>query len=82
MTVSCDSFGNVPKKHDANAHARKKCFSYSSKSNPGGLVIRAGQIPIFLNTAPQNLKMVDLIGVDDKKINLEVSNQILYGLKA
>ena len=26
--------------------------------------------------------MVDLIRVDDKKINLEVSNQILYRLKA
>jgi len=26
--------------------------------------------------------MVDLIRVDAKKINLEVSNQILYGLKA
>ena len=43
-----------------------------------------GQVkfPHFLNTAPQNLYMVDLVRVDAKKIDLEASNQILYGLKA
>ena len=39
-------------------------------------------LSIFLNTPPQNLSMVDLVRVDAKKIDLEASNQILYGLKA
>ena len=34
----------------------------------------------ILNTPPQNLKMDDVVRVDAKKIDLEASNQIQFGL--
>jgi len=42
---------------------------------------RAGEIPIFFNTPPQNLQMVDLVWASAKKIDFNPSNQLRIGLQ-
>ena len=61
-------------------HLRLKTFDFFLKSQ---LQYLLGQVkfPVFSNTAPLNLQMVSLVRVNPNKIDLEASNQILFGLR-